>query len=358
VEISKFLLPWYEINKRSLPWRSGRNPYMIWVSEIILQQTRIYQGIDYFQRFIDRFPDVTTLATANIEDVLLIWQGLGYYSRARNMHQTARTIISEYQGEFPTTYKELIQLKGIGPYTAAAISSISFNEKKAAVDGNVFRVIARLFGIREAPGMAHSRSVIQQKADQILDKQDPGSHNQAMMELGARICKPTSPICHACPLSRQCYAYKSGEADLLPLRKKPSRKRKRYFHYLVVFHNGSTYIRQRTGKDIWEQLYEFPLIETGRAVSPVRLEKLTAWHDLFGGRDIRLLKTSRTIKHQLTHQEINARFYLIVPCGKNSFALPDALRVEAEELTNYPQPVLIGRTMKELGWIEGKDLFL
>ena len=358
MEISKLLLPWYQKNKRSFPWRSSRDPYEIWVSEIILQQTRMSQGIEYYQRFMKRFPNITSLARSGMQDILLVWQGLGYYSRARNMHHTARTVVSVHRGEFPSTYEELILLKGIGPYTAAAISSISFDEKRAVVDGNVHRVISRLFGISEVPGLHLSKSVIFEKADQVLDRRDPGNHNQAMMELGSRICTPRSPLCNDCPLHQQCYAYRAGKVDLLPLRKKPNLRRKRYFHYMVILYNGRTYIRQRLGKDIWEQLYEFPMIETGKALSFPGLAKLSKWSELFEGQEIQVLKTSSNYKHQLTHHEINARFYMILPFGKNSFSLPDSLRIAADELTDYPLPVLIGRTMKELGWIEGKDLFL
>ena len=356
--ISKYLLPWYEKNKRILPWRLSRDPFVIWVSEIILQQTRISQGIEYYHRFRDRFPDVTSLAHASIEDVLLVWQGLGYYSRARNMHQTARTIVSEHHCEFPSTYEKLIQMKGIGPYTAAAISSIAFNEKRAAVDGNVHRVIARLFAISEAPGLPPSKSAIYQKADQVLDRRDPGNHNQAMMELGARICTPANPCCKDCPLNKQCYSYRKGEVDLLPLRKKPPRRRKRYFHYMVVLNNGSTYIRQRQGKDIWEKLYEFPMIETGMEVSTAQLIQLNICSELFTGQKVEVLKTSRLFRHQLTHQEINASFNMLLPLEMDSFSLPGYLRISYDSFLNFPLPVLIGRTMKELGWLERKDLFL
>ena len=356
MEISTFLKQWYAFNMRPLPWRNSKDPYVIWVSEIILQQTRIAQGTAYFKLFLETFPDISILAASRTEDVLLVWQGLGYYSRARNMHATARTIMTEHGGTFPGTYNELIQLKGIGPYTAAAISSIAFGEARAVVDGNVHRVISRIFDIAEAPGISPGRSMIHAKASLILDRRDPGTHNQALMELGAMVCTPLNPDCQICPLVQNCHASRNGKTDQLPVRKKKVRQRIRYFHYLVILNKGHTFIRQRQGSDIWEQLYEFPLIETGLPVSPERIATRREWLEIIRDRKYVLLKTSKVFRHQLTHQEIRARFYCLIPSrDPESFHPPDHLRIRQNELVRYPVPALVDRSMKELRWLEGTD---
>jgi len=320
-----------------------------------LQQTRVEQGTEYYHRFIDRFPDITSLALASMEEVLLVWQGLGYYSRARNMHHTAGTVVSEFQGIFPSGYEELVRLKGIGVYTAAAISSICSGEARAAVDGNVHRVISRLFGIAEPPGFSVQASRVHRKAMEILDRENPGIHNQAMMELGARICMPSRPLCRECPASRFCFAYREGKISDFPQRKKAAHLRKRYFNYLVIMDEENSYIRQRTGKDIWLGLYEFPLIESNRRMSASMLRNSEEWQEISGGMDLRIQQRSRAYKHLLTHQEIHARFYLLAPAKKDKFSSGGLLRIRAGDLKNYPVPVLITRSLDRLGWMDGSD---
>lgn len=353
MEINQKIMGWYRQHKRDLPWRKTKDPYAIWVSEIILQQTRINQGMDYFRRFMERFPDVATLAGADPEDVLLVWQGLGYYSRARNMHQAARTIQSVHKGVFPSTYEKLIELKGVGPYTAAAIASIAFGEKQAVVDGNVHRLISRLFGIGEPPGASPGRSAVYRKAAELLYPEDPGTFNQAMMEVGSMICAPTNPKCADCPLSARCHAKCKGLIAELPVARKPIQRRKRYFHYLVVTSDGNTWIRQRNGKDIWKCLFEFPMVET--AAEPDDPGGTHEWQDLCKGQELSFLGSSDFFRHQLTHQEIHARFHWYTPVESQTFKCPRSLRIHRDELPGYPMPVLIRRSIKALGWMEWKD---
>jgi A/G-specific adenine glycosylase len=340
VKISETLIRWYHDHHRDLPWRKTRDPYAIWVSEIILQQTRVSQGIHYYQRFMKRFPDLESLAVAKIEEVLKAWQGLGYYSRARNMHAAAVQLVNVHGGKFPSNYQELLKLKGVGPYTAAAIASIAFNEPRAVIDGNVHRVIARLFGLFEPPGQTAS-GAISSRAGKLLDGADPGIYNQAIMELGALVCTPAQPSCHSCPLQECCTAYRRGQVEELPVRRKNIKQRHRYFHYFIIRSGDSILVRQRTNKDIWQHLYEFPLIETDRSTSPARLMESPSWNQLFTNRSVRPVRISSTIRHILTHQVIHARFYHLdgIPAdvaSKSSFR-----EVPLNKIPELPVPKLI-----------------
>ena len=309
MKISKILAGWYDEHKRDLPWRKTRDPYAIWISEIILQQTRVNQGKDYYLRFMNRFPDVRRLAGSKIEEVMRIWQGLGYYSRARHMHAAAGQIIREHGGVFPSEYSEILNLKGIGPYTAAAIASIAFNKPHVVIDGNVHRVLARLFALSEPPGKSGPGCQICDRAEILLDRDDPGSHNQALMEFGALVCTPASPACAVCPLQAYCKAYADNRVKELPVRGKPVKRRNRYFHYFIIHTGSGILIRQRTGRDIWQNLFDFPLIETPGPTSLGRLMDSPSWKDLFGNSRARPTRTSGVIKHTLTHQVIHAKFY-------------------------------------------------
>ncbi len=281
-QIAKIIEKWYEENKRDLPWRNSPSAYKIWLSEIILQQTRINQGISYYNKFIEKYPAIQQLAQAPIEDVLKLWQGLGYYSRARNLHITARRITNDCNGNFPSDYKELLSLNGIGEYTAAAIASMAFNIPVAVVDGNVFRVLSRLYGIKTGITSAAGKKLFRLKAQEILNHKKPGIHNQAMMELGALICLPRNPLCNQCPLNMRCYAYKYRLVNELPVKKVNGKTRERYFHYLHISYRGSTFIHKRQQKDIWNSLFEFPLIETSHYIYPEKLHETEAWHHLLG----------------------------------------------------------------------------
>ena len=243
---------WYNKNKRNLPWRETSNPYNIWLSEIILQQTRVEQGLPYYYKFIESYQTITDFANANLNDILKLWQGLGYYSRARNMHIAAQYIRDNNKGEFPDNYNELVKLKGIGPYTAAAIASFAFNEKKAVVDGNVYRVIARFDGIYTDINSTIGKHEFAKIADELLDINNPAIHNQAMMELGAMVCKPQNPDCENCPISNNCFAFLNNEQKNLPVKIKKVKVKTRFFNYLIFDYYGNTYLNQRGANDIWQ----------------------------------------------------------------------------------------------------------
>lgn len=327
MQFTDTLLSWYEANKRSLPWRGETDPYKIWVSEIILQQTRVQQGWDYYLRFIDHFPTVKSLAEAPEEQVLRIWQGLGYYSRARNMHFAAQQIMNEFNGCFPNHYKDILKLKGIGDYTAAAIGSIAFNLPYPAVDGNVLRIIARIFGITDDIAQPATKIAITEICKHLIDMDKPGIFNEAAMEFGAIHCTPNNPNCESCPFQATCFALTHNSVNILPVKSNHLIKKERYFHFFIYLFNNQTIIEKRTEKDIWRNLYQFPLIEREGKILPYR-------------------KPNLTLKEVLTHQVIYAAFYII----DNANTLPQndsQLIVNISELNNYPMPkiMLQGRRM-------------
>ncbi|MGE5424146.1 MAG: A/G-specific adenine glycosylase, partial [Syntrophothermus sp.] len=276
------LLSWYRVHHRDLPWRHTRDPYLIWISEVIFQQTRIRQGLEYYNRFTGRFPDVNTLAGASEEEVLKLWQGLGYYTRARNLHASAIYIARERGGRFPDSYKEILKLKGVGDYTAAAIASIAFRIPEPVVDGNVMRFVSRYAGITAAVDSPEGKQAIRHFAAQRIDREDPGTYNQAMMEFGALHCRQKNPLCNHCPFVRECFAFRQGKISDLPLKKKKASLKDRYFHYFVIGDGEMFWLNKRTGKDIWKNLYEFPLIETASPVSPEEILLSDAWKNLSG----------------------------------------------------------------------------
>ncbi|MFC2115298.1 A/G-specific adenine glycosylase [Bacteroidota bacterium] len=341
MEIKRKIGEWYLANKRSLPWRETKDPYTIWVSEIILQQTRVAQGMDYYHRFLGRFPDLESLARAEEYEVLNVWEGLGYYSRARNMHEAAKHIYNNLDGNFPSSYSGILELKGAGRYTAAAVASIAFGEPRAVVDGNVHRVLSRLFGIEEAPGFYGKSSRIVREADKFLDTEDPGTHNQAVMELGAMICTPSQPDCRVCPIREHCIAHLQNRTADLPLRSSPAPRRKRYFHYLLISNENGIWIGHRKKKDIWQGLYELPLIETSRPVSPSSMTKSDEWSSLLGRKGVAAQKVSHIFKHLLTHQEIHARFYHIRDDDLNLLPLSGYKKLGFQDLKHFPFPKLI-----------------
>ena len=331
----KELISWYLDNKRDLPWRATKDPYQIWLSEIILQQTRVEQGKPYYFKFLNTFPDVFSLANASEEEVLKLWQGLGYYSRARNLLFTARYIAFELDGRFPSSYKELVKLKGVGDYTAAAIASICYDEAQAAVDGNVYRVLARIFGIdtpiNSGPGIKQFRNL----AQDLISREDPANFNQALIEFGSEQCKPRNPLCTSCPFAAKCIAFNQNRIAELPVKLKKLKVKKRHFNYLVyVSEEGKTIMNQRRGKGIWEGLYEFPLVETASEASLHNLvEEIPAEYAEIN--DDPVLFNELPIVHKLTHQHIYTKFW-ILECGKLS---KDALPIT--EVNKLPVPVLI-----------------
>jgi A/G-specific adenine glycosylase len=347
MSFTQILLEWYKVNKRDLPWRRTTDPYRIWVSEIIFQQTRIEQGTDYYLRFIQRFRNVRELAEASEEDVLKLWQGLGYYSRARNMHAAAREIVSRFNGKFPDTYEEILKLKGIGEYTAAAIASIAFNLPHPVVDGNVIRFFARYFGIKEPADSGKVKKEIYQKALQLIDASQPGTFNQAIMEFGALQCKPGKPDCGICPLNTGCYAFQTWNVDKLPVKSKTQKQRKRYFHYVVfILHKKNEdfiSLRKRESDDIWRNLYDFPLIETNGPMSAEKLMRTDEWEQLVRGSKIHFRKRSELYRHVLSHQVILARFYFIDIPVKLKLPL---LMIPLNDLHKYPIPRLIDQFLR------------
>jgi A/G-specific adenine glycosylase len=352
MQISELLLSWYASYQRYLPWRETKDPYRIWISEIILQQTRVSQGLDYYNRFVERFPDIESLAAAGEDSVLKIWQGLGYYSRARHLHETAKTICTNRDAQFPKTYDELIKLKGIGPYTAAAIASIAFNQAVPVVDGNVYRVLSRLYGIDLPVNSTDGMKMIRKLAGQLLDHSNPGLFNQAIMEFGAIHCTVNQPNCKECPLADRCIAHEKNMVTDLPVPKKTVKKRALYFNYIVPLSNTNTLLRRRSGKTIWEGLYEFPLLETNGRIEEHSLVKSDLYRSITGNATHRLVDVSEEFRHVLSHRTIFARFYLVNMSHIPDLAGSDFLSIDIKELHKFAVPRLIEK------YLLGNPIFL
>lgn len=310
MNLSDELIQWYLKNKRDLPWRNTNNAYIIWLSEIILQQTRVEQGMPYFHRFLEKYPDVKSFAAADEGDILNLWQGLGYYSRGRNMLKTARQVVAEFGNDFPVEYDQLIHLKGIGEYTASAISSFSANKAKAVVDGNVFRVLARYFGMNEPINSSKGKKLFQDTANEVLNKEKPGLHNQAIMEFGAMLCKPKNPDCSACPVRLECYAYNNNVIAELPQKLKKTKVRERFFNYIVVTDGDVILMNKRDEKDIWANMHDFPLFESTHRITAEEVLLLPEFKTFFGENSL-IIKNYPIKKHVLTHQHLHAQFIII-----------------------------------------------
>jgi A/G-specific adenine glycosylase len=311
MNFGRTIITWYSAHKRDLPWRHTKNPYFIWLSEIILQQTRVEQGLSYYNKFIQKFPTVKSLAKAKEDDVLKLWQGLGYYSRARNLHFAAKQIVKDFSGKFPENYADIRSLKGVGDYTAAAVASFAFNLHHAVVDGNVYRLLSRYFGINTPIDTSAGKKQFTGVVESLIKDFPPDVFNQAIMEFGARQCKPGIPDCGNCPLVQACIAFKEKNVASLPIKKNSVKIRNRYFHYLVIKDKHSFFVKKRTGKDIWQGLHDFPLIETSKPLDKKQLSKSADWKKEFGPAKISLLKVSDEYKHILSHQHIYAKFYEI-----------------------------------------------
>jgi A/G-specific adenine glycosylase len=322
---------WYHTNKRDLPWRDTKNPYHIWLSEIILQQTRVQQGMSYYHKFISHFEDIRSLASASEQEVLNLWQGLGYYSRGRNLHKAAKMLVEEFDTHFPTNYRDILKLPGVGSYTAAAIASFAFDLPHAVVDGNVYRVLSRYFNTNEFIDTPQGQKYYQALANELLDRNNPATHNQAIMELGALVCTPRNPNCEKCPLSNSCSAKAQNTWAVLPVKKGKVKVRNRALHYFVCIENDKILLQQRGEKDIWANMYEFPMLET---------EQL----------DTRLMENLEFVKsmnHKLTHQSLEVHFYKLQD--------EDQLKIEhsgswisIDDLKNYPLPRVIERFLEEV----------
>ena len=333
------LLSWYDKHHRELPWRSTRNPYHIWVSEVILQQTRVVQGVDYFVRFIERFPTVESLAEASEDDVMRMWQGLGYYSRARNLQAAARQVVG--MGAFPDTYEAIRSLKGVGDYTAAAIASFAFDIPRAAVDGYVLRVWSRMFGIDAPIDEARGKQLVTEIAQALLPVGQAAKYNQAVMEFGALQCVPKSPDCMSCPLADKCVALVEGRVGELPIKSHKTKVADRYFTYLYIHNGDSLLLHKRTGNDIWRNLYELPMIETPYEVTTDTLfamPEFVLWHNVLPHSVYRGCKSG--IKHVLSHRVLHASFYElevqgVLPCPDGFVIVP------FEDLDHYGLPRLV-----------------
>ena len=334
---SKVLIQWYLQNKRDLPWRKTTNPYPIWLSEIMLQQTRVAQGMPYFLSFTTAFPTVFDLATASEEQVLKLWQGLGYYSRARNLHKTAQYIAIELSGIFPETYNDLLKLKGVGTYSAAAIASFSYNEAVPVVDGNVFRVLARYFDVEIDIAQASAKKEFAALAFELMPKDDPATFNQAIMEFGALQCVPKSPNCGICVFNESCAALQKNKVDELPVKSKKLKVRKRYFNFLVVADEmGNTIIQKRTDKGIWHNLYQYPLIETEKEEDFDYVSEAVQ-DDYFKDNAVEsmLEYNEKSIIHKLSHQHLHIKFWNVKVKGTIENG------IDQETLKTYPFPIVI-----------------
>jgi A/G-specific adenine glycosylase len=340
---SEILLDWNRTaNYRQMPWKGEKDPYLVWLSEIILQQTRVEQGLPYFERFKETYPTVKKLADAPEDDVMRLWQGLGYYSRARNLHATAKHIAYELKGVFPSTYPDIVKLKGIGPYTAAAIASFVFGERQAVVDGNVIRVLSRVYGISLPFDTTEGKKEFSALAQKLISHECPGEYNQAIMDFGAQICVPASPKCDGCPFSDRCLAYKENRQDELPVRAKRIVKKERFFYYLVLKNDKEIIISKRGAGDIWHGLYELPMIEF---IKPQKnLKKAVAE---YLGQPIDALDYSKPYTQQLTHQTIQSVFIFVDLPDFQDIAIGGTIKVPLKKLHTFGFPKVVHLFLRE-----------
>ncbi len=343
MDFKKELINWYSINKRDLPWRNTRNPYFIWLSEIILQQTQVKQGLPYYKAFIKQYPTIHKLAKAPEYEVLKLWQGLGYYSRARNLHSTAKHITYELKGKFPDNYNKLITLKGVGDYTASAIASICFNEPTAVVDGNVYRFLSRLYGIDTPINSTKGIKEFKALASSLIDKQSPAVFNQAIMEFGARQCKPKNPDCTVCPFINTCVAYNGRRINDLPVKLKKTKVTKKYFNFIVFIDSDkNTLFEQRISKGIWQNLYQFPLVESEKSLNASEFHSLQIDEYLLNGSPYEYYLYNEQDKiHKLSHQHLYTKFWIVELKEQLKNSIP------VSELKSYPTSVLINNFIEE-----------
>ncbi|WP_055447043.1 A/G-specific adenine glycosylase [Lacinutrix mariniflava] len=346
MNITKKLINWYSVNKRDLPWRNTTNPYFIWLSEIILQQTQVVQGLPYYVAFTTNYPTVFDLANAEESQILKLWQGLGYYSRARNLHASAKYIVADLNGVFPSTYNEIIKLKGVGDYTASAIASISFNEKTAVVDGNVYRALSRIYGISTPINTGKGFKEFKALAQELIDKKEPATFNQAIMEFGARQCKPKNPDCAVCPFNGKCIALQKDSISELPVKLKTLKVKKKYFNFIVLLSlDQKTILEKREGKGIWQNLYQFPLIETVKPIDIATIEtELMGFSILKNKKYSVSLYNEVDIVHKLSHQHLFTKFWIVTTDQK----LPEGVSVE--KITDFPVPILIGNFIERFNF--------
>ncbi|MDZ4847451.1 MAG: A/G-specific adenine glycosylase [Chitinophagales bacterium] len=338
-DFTKKLLAWHKTIHRPMPWKGEKNPYLIWLSEIILQQTRVEQGWAYYLKFKERFPVLKNLANASEDEVLKLWQGLGYNTRTRNLHVAAKSIQHDLKGKFPTDYEGIRNLKGIGDYTAAAIASFAFNLPYVVVDANVFRVLSRYFGIITAIDSTKGKQQFKALAEQLLSKKEPAKFNQAIMDFGAVQCVPKNPDCGKCALSSNCVARKKKQVENLPVKSKKTKQRERFFHYLVILEGDFTYLKKREAKDIWQGMFEFPLIEGKRLLEKRQLLQTKEFKSLFSQNKIRKIELHASLRQMLSHQKIHAAFYEVTLSSK--MKNQKFLRVANREINGFAFPGII-----------------
>ncbi|GAA4301248.1 A/G-specific adenine glycosylase [Compostibacter hankyongensis] len=341
------LLRWNEDNRRSMPWKGERDPYKIWLSEIILQQTRVAQGLPYYERFLQHYPTVEQLATAPEEQVFRLWQGLGYYNRCKNMLAAARQVAGEHGGRFPADLAGLRSLKGVGEYTAAAIAAFAYDLPHAVVDGNVYRVLSRFFGIALPMDSTDGKLLFRELAGELLDQSHPAVYNQAIMDFGATVCTPRSPQCPQCPLAPRCRALKHDSIALLPVKSRKTQIKSRFFHYLVIRHRNQIYIRKRSARDIWQHLHEFVLLEEDATLGIEALREKAGFTRLLKNRGWTCEHSSEVYRHQLTHQTIFARFFVLrVPRPLSAGA--DYFPVSLDQLDRHALPRLLDQYVQDV----------
>lgn len=344
---SPLLLKWNkERNNRKMPWKGEMDPYKIWLSEIILQQTRVDQGLKYYDKFVKSFPNIKVLAKASDAKVFKLWEGLGYYTRCRNLLATAKQIVSERKGKFPDTYEAILELKGVGPYTAAAISSFAFNLPHAVVDGNVYRVLSRVFGIETPVDSTVGKKYFNLLAEELLDQKKPGLYNQAIMDFGAVVCKPVAPICMDCVFKKNCFAFINDKITLLPVKEKKITIKKRWFYYIVMEHKNEVVIEQRKGKDIWQDLYEFPLIETKKELTRKKIIDLLEQKHWLESNAYELLSISSLYMQKLTHQLINGKF-ISIKLNRKPKKMPKWQLVPKEKIDQFAFPNFINQYLQK-----------
>ena len=340
------LLTWHQVhNNRTMPWKGEKDPYKIWLSEIILQQTRVEQGLAYYDKFIQHYPTIKKLAKANDDSIFKLWEGLGYYSRCKNLIATAKIVAHTFNGIFPNTYDGIIALKGIGPYTAAAIASFAFNLPFAVVDGNVYRVLSRYFGINTPIDSTMGKNEFAKLAHLLLHKQQPGSYNQAIMDFGATVCKPKLPLCNSCMLIKNCKAYNHELVQILPVKQKKLVKKNRFFYYIIAEYNNKFYVQKRAAGDIWENLYQFILIESATSITINSNTQFNAIHQLIEPENYTVKNISTVYKQQLTHQTLNGQFiyiHLSKPLKQQDYLL-----LSKSSLMQLPFPKFITSYLKD-----------
>ena len=341
-DFTKKLLKWnLTDNKRLMPWKGEKDPYKIWLSEIILQQTKVEQGLNYYNRFIKEFPTVNHLAKAPRQKIYKLWEGLGYYTRCKNLIETANVISNRYHGKFPSSYDEIKSLKGVGSYTAAAIASFAYNLPYAVIDGNVIRILSRYFGITSPANTSQGKKIYTELAQSLLPKENASTYNQAIMDFGAVICKPRNPLCGQCVQKKECQAFQNDWVNILPVKEKKIVKKQRWFYYFIIENKNAVYIKQRKEKDIWENLFEFFLLEREHAVDKNELLNAKEIQQFLKNTKKSITEISPNFKQQLTHQTIHAQFLILKLKTTSSFLKKNYLLVPKEQLNQYAFPKII-----------------